>query len=238
MRIFIGDTETTDLSADRRAIDLALIEIDEELNILGEAEALLNPQRPISAEASAVHGLYEADVIDKPTFEQWFADTWGGPIEGDCCLIGYRVAFDRPMIEPMFERMTHMWDVLTLAQTLVRDTKDHKLQTLREHFNLPGGPAHRAMGDVITTHQLLQVLLPMSGRPLTSHIATSFRFVHRMPWGKWGPGGEASKDPKGTLLIQVPAGYRNWLLDEAKDLDPHLRRSLEMLRETEIQLSC
>lgn len=33
----------------------------------------INPEMPIPAEASAVHGIYDADIADCPTFRKWRA---------------------------------------------------------------------------------------------------------------------------------------------------------------------
>lgn len=225
MRTIIGDTETTGLGPLRKACEVALLEIDWDLSIIGEAESLINPGKPISEKAREIHGISDEDVKDKPTIEQWVEDTFGGQLDGDICLIGYRVGFDKPMLDPI-GRIVKVFDVLPLAQSLVPEAPDHKLQTLKELFNLPGGPAHRAMGDVLTTHQLLRdVLLPRSGRDLRQHVHTDFVMIHKMPWGKH----------KGELLQNVPASYRLYLMS-LDDLEPNLRKSLELLRTADLQM--
>lgn len=227
MRVFIGDTETTGLGPKRKACDLALIEIHPEtMEIIGELEAMLNPGCEIGAEAMAVHGITNEMVATCPSFEQWLQDTLGGSIDGDAYLIGYRVAFDEPMLRPCFTNLVKCWDALPLVQTMLHDMENHKLQTAREHLGIEGGTAHRAMGDVLTTHQLLLDLIPKSGRTLVNHLLTPFQMVHMMPWGKH----------KGTLLCDLPSGYRKWLLD-LDELDPNLRRSLELVGSTDFKLN-
>lgn len=226
MRLIIGDTETTGLGPLRKAVDLALMEIDEDMNIVGTAEALLNPQRLIDPSATEIHGISDDDVKDCPTQHEWMMETFGGQIEEETCLIGYRISFDLPMIQPLFAQKLRIFDALPLVQTMFPDLANHKLQTIREHLALEGGTAHRAMGDVLTTHQLLQVIIPMTGRTLTDHVSTPFQMIHRMPWGK---------KHKGDLLVNLPRGYRKWLLD-LSDLDPNLRRSLELINATDYKL--
>lgn len=218
MRLIIGDTETTGLGPTRKAIEVALMEIDENMQIVGEASAMLNPGCAISPDATAIHGITNEQVATCPRLEDWVEQTFGGQIDGDVCLIGYRVAFDEPLLKPIFSNLVKTWDLLPLAQSMVPDSPDHKLQTLRERFQLPGGDAHRAMGDVVTTLQLMQYLIPRSGRPLAAHVRTNFQMIHRCPWGKH----------KGKLLAELPKSYRQWLLD-LPDLDPNLRRSLELV---------
>lgn len=226
MRLFIGDTETTGLGPTRKACDVALMEIDESLQIIGTAEALLNPGCDIHPDAAAIHGISNEMVKDCPTLLQWIEETFGGPLDGDCYLIGYRVAFDEPLLKPIFGNFIKSWDVLPLVQKMFPTLENHKLQTLREHLQLPGGTAHRAMGDVITTHEALQHMIPRSGRSIVQHVLTPFEMVHRQPWGKH----------KGKLLAELPKSYRDWLLD-LDELDPHLKRSLEMIAATDYKFS-
>lgn len=222
MRYIIGDTETTGLGPKRKACEVALLEIDADLNIVGEAESFINPERLIEASAIEIHGISNEAVADAPTLPQWIESAFGGPLDGDICLIGYRVGFDKPLLEPV-GNIVKTFDVLTMAQTMVSGVTDHKLQTMKEHFGLPGGPAHRAMGDVLTTYQLLSLLVEKSRRSLVAHCATEFQMVHRMPWGKH----------TGCLLVDLPPSYRVWLLGLA-DLDPNLRKSVELVRKTDL----
>ena len=222
MRYIIGDTETTGLGPDRAACEIGLIEIDPDtLDVLGEMSSIINPGKPIDPKAFAVHGITDERASGFPTLPTYIADTLGGPLDGDLCLIGYRVSFDLPMLRP-FGNIVKTFDVLTLAQSLVTDSVDHKLQTMKEHFNLAGGAAHSALGDCQTTLELLCILISMSGRTLRAHCATEFTMIHTMPWGKHS----------GSPLVALPASYRKWLIGLA-DLDHNLRKSLEILSKTE-----
>ncbi len=63
----------------------------------------VNPGMPIPAEASAIHGIYDADVKDEPKFEQLAKSlaTW---IEG-CDLAGFNSSrFDIPLLAEEFLR--------------------------------------------------------------------------------------------------------------------------------------
>jgi len=64
------DTETTGrVAAEDRIVELAIITGRD-----GEVHSvdtwLINPERPIPAESSQVHGIYDRDVADKPTFAE------------------------------------------------------------------------------------------------------------------------------------------------------------------------
>jgi DNA polymerase III subunit epsilon len=221
VKIIIGDTETTGLSGDRAACEVGLIEIDvETLEVVCEYTSLIDPEISIEAGATAIHGITDSQVLSAPTLPEWVAESLGGGL-GDVVLIGYRVGFDLPMLTGI-GNIVQTFDVLPLAQQLVTDSKNHKLQTLKEHFGLPGGAAHRALGDCHTTLQLLRVLVSLSGRSLADHLKTRVQFISKMPFGKH----------VGKPLVALPADYRRWLLDKA-EIDNNLRSSLAMIALTE-----
>ncbi|MBO5924326.1 MAG: 3'-5' exonuclease [Lentisphaeria bacterium] len=63
----------------------------------------INPCMPIPAGASAVHGIYDADVADCPTFDV-IAHNLYNYLEG-CDLAGYNIIkFDVPMLQEEFKR--------------------------------------------------------------------------------------------------------------------------------------
>jgi DNA polymerase-3 subunit epsilon len=219
LRFIVFDTETTDVSKDKRAVEIAMMEIDEDLNEIGRCSSLVNPGIPSSPEALAVHHLDEEALKDAPTIEQWVEDTFGGKIDGKVALIGHRIGFDRPLFEPIGD-VAHVLDTLVMSWTLVTGAKNRKLDTLKEHLGLEGGgTSHRAMADVMTCHQLLRHLMPLTGRSLRDLCTVPGFILHHMPWGKH----------EGKLLKDVPRGYRSWLLNEAADIDINLRKSLELV---------
>lgn len=232
-RFIIADTETTGLgptykdphAPPKQACEVALMEIDPDtFEVIGEMDSIINPQCDIHPAAVEVHGITQKQADAAPTLAQYIQDTLGGPLDGEIVLVGYRVAFDLPLLRP-FGNIVKTFDLLPLAQNLVQDSENHKLQTLKEYFNLPGGAAHRAIGDVHTTYQLLKTLIPMTGRSLRMHCATEFQIYQRAPWGKHA----------GELIINLPASYKRWLLT-LPDLEPNLRRSIELYQATDRQI--
>jgi exodeoxyribonuclease X len=225
-RYIIFDTETTDVSPEKRAVEFAMLEVDENLNILGDAQALVNPGRPLSPEASAINGITDDMVASCPTVEEWVAqhpDIF--PLDGDITLIGHKVTFDAPLFAP-FGRYGRLLDTLDLACAFISDAPNRKLDTLKQHLGLPGGgTSHRAMADVLTCYQLLKWFTNHTGRTLHDLCMTPYFLLHYAPWGKW----------EGTLLMEVPKGYRDWMLS-LDGLSPSLRRSLELVALTDVTL--
>lgn len=101
--IVFFDLETTGTdTAKDRIVELAFIKV----NIDGSREKyvkLINPQMPIPAEASAIHGIYDADVATAPTFKQ-IGHELNNWIKG-CDFGGYNsTRFDLPLLAEEFLR--------------------------------------------------------------------------------------------------------------------------------------
>lgn len=135
--------------------------------------------------------------------------TW---VTGNC-------QFDKPMLD-IVGNITNTICTLDMARTYVKGPENYKLQTLREFFHIPEDAAHRAMGDVNVTHQLLRIFVEMSGRPLAQHALVEDRVIHTMPFGKHA----------GKPLFSLPYSYVSWLLG-LPDLDKNLRTSLIAIKE-------
>lgn len=218
-RYVIFDTETTGVDAEKRAVEIAMLEIDEQLNIVGAADSLINPEIPIPPGATAIHNITDEMVKDAPTISQWVYENFGeGGVVGDVSLIGHRIDFDKPLFAPI-GNVVQVLDTLIWAYVYFPEAPNKKLDTLKEHLGLlGGGESHRAAADVLTCYQLLQAILERSGRTLAALASVDRVMVHVCPWGKH----------EGALLKDVPRKYREWML-ERDGLDKHLRYSLEQV---------
>ena len=107
--IFELETTGTDLSKDR-IVEIAMIKVhpngtvEKKPEHRGAAHRLLvNPGIPIPLETSLIHGIYDEDVQDKPTFKQ-YAKSMAEFLEG-CDLGGYNSnRFDVPFLAEEFLR--------------------------------------------------------------------------------------------------------------------------------------
>jgi DNA polymerase-3 subunit epsilon len=224
MRFLIGDTETTGLGNSPKAVEMAWLEVDEDLNVLGEFSTLLDPEQPIEPGAQGIHGISADMVADAPTLYELQTivlpelkiDT-----ENPVILIAHNVKFDKKFFEPVFN-ISNTFCTLALIRNTHPSLPNHKLGTVKTELGLDGGQAHRAMGDVQTVHSLLKTVLPTTGRTLAQHCATPRRTVYKMPWGKH----------KDQDLASLPRDYRTWLL--SLDIDQDLRDSLMKIRSIEL----
>lgn len=216
----LADTETAGLGAEKRACEIALRLIDEDMNTLQEWDSLVDPEIPINPAASLVNGITDDMVRTAPTITEFMPHVLGKPFDGDICLIGHNVTFDLPLIvEANVGNITHTVCTLELARAYITGPANYKLQTLREFFAIPENNAHRALGDVDVCHQLLKKIVELSGRSLLQHAETEERVIHVMSFGKHA----------GKPLYDLPLPYMQWLL-ALPDLDSNLRKSLEIAR--------
>jgi len=97
------DIESTGTNPYRdRIVELAVIKLMPD-GSREEAVRRINPCMPIPAGASAVHGIYDDDVKDCPTFDV-IAHNLYNYLEG-CDLAGYNIVkFDVPMLQEEFKR--------------------------------------------------------------------------------------------------------------------------------------
>ena len=124
IRTVLFDTETTGLDplTGDRVIEVAALELMNDLPTGKHFHALIDPQRDIPPEASRVHGFTSADLAGKPLF----AEIAEPLIEffGDSKLIAHNAPFDFGFLDMEFGRVglpalerDRMIDSLALAKT-------------------------------------------------------------------------------------------------------------------------
>jgi DNA polymerase III epsilon subunit-like protein len=219
MRYFVGDTETTGLRG-ARACDIALIEIDPvTLEVIDTFSSLIDPETPIPPGASAIHGIFDADVYHAPTMEEFVTQVLpGGRIDEPCVLVGHNVKFDKPFFEPVMNVQKTMCTLMMARQAYPTGPINHKLASVAKFLGIEQGEAHRALGDCLTVLGILRKVLPEIGKTVVDYVDVPRRLVHVMPFG----------EHTGKMLMDVPQQYRTWLL--TRDIDEDLRYSLMQLR--------
>lgn len=216
IKLIVADTETCGFNPPKApasgVVQVAFAEIDDSCNVLDMKASLINPGAPIDPGAAAVHGIWDADVEYAPKLEDVFAPA--DPV----VLIGHNVPFDFKFLGRYIDNLAGTLCTLQQARLHIRNTKNHKLQTLADELNLERGEAHDAGGDVITTISLLKHLCEVTGRTVTQMWQAGRKPAvhHVMPFGKH----------KGEKLTNLPLNYIRWFLDQ--EIDQDLRMSFEM----------
>lgn len=159
------DTETTGMSPNdgHRLVEVARVTVQD--GVLGEEwSTLIDPGRPIPADAARVHGISDAMVVGAPK-----AAEAGRQLRAACAdlpLVFHNAPFDLPFLLHLFRDagapalLNPVIDTLGLARGLF-GTGSNSLGALATKLKLPAETAHRALGDTRTTARLF---IELSGR--------------------------------------------------------------------------
>jgi len=131
MREIVLDTETTGLNAANgdRIIEIACLELTNHIPTGRQFQRYLNPERLVSADAFAIHGLSDAFLADKPRFAEILAELEA--FIQDSPLVIHNAEFDIGFINAELARIERP----PLDPTRAVDT----VQIARRKF--PGAPA-------------------------------------------------------------------------------------------------
>jgi DNA polymerase-3 subunit epsilon len=177
-RTLVLDSETLGIKPDAGLCDIAVVAMTGRLVF----DCLINPERPIPPEASAVHGITDADVADAPTFRD---------IHADLCavLTGRRVViynrdFDAAVLDACCDRYelpalgAASWDCAMLAYADFDGTKSTnwrrpglrwwKLGEACAAMGVELVGAHRARADAEATRRLVIAMSRADAKPAES----------------------------------------------------------------------
>ena len=143
------DVETTDLDvAGCEILELAAVRVRGRM-IVEQFTQLIRTSRPVSPAASEVHGYYDADLCDQPTF----AEVWPAfrAFVGNDLLVAHNgQEFDVPVIRRLAASLPGLdelvfYDTLPLARSLLEESA--RLSDLAHRFGVDIGRSHHALDD-------------------------------------------------------------------------------------------
>src|SRR6202451_2950638 len=104
-RAVLFDTETTGLdpATGDRVIEVAALELINDLPTGQHFHALIDPERDIPEEVTRVHGFRSGDLIGKPKFAEIAADLT--TFFADARLIAHNAPFDFGFLNAEFQRL-------------------------------------------------------------------------------------------------------------------------------------
>lgn len=238
------DLETTGLSiSEDRIIELAVIRLSPQGDV-EERVRRFNPGMPIPPEASAVHGIYDADVADEAPFGSR-AKALHRHLD-PCDLAGFNIRrFDVPMLLAEFKRAAVEFDVrsrkLIDVQLIFHHNEPRDLSAAaRFYLGREHQEAHTALGDIRTTAAVLAAQLdryqdvPKDLDGLNDYCDAIYKFETEFErWFADTDGGLVFRRGKhrGQTLAQVALeapDYLRWMMG-AQDMDPDV---LDAVRRT------
>lgn len=137
---------------------------------------LINPGRPIPPEASAVNGITDEMVADKPGIETVLAGLAG--FCGGLPLVAHNAPFDFKFLLAAVEKHRAkapkgvVLDSCALSRIVFPGMFNYKLGTLVRHFGFPNGTFHRAEEDSVYCGLLFARIieaLEKAGQPASVH---------------------------------------------------------------------
>ncbi len=154
------DLETTGMDVVKdRIVELSYLKINPD----GSEETktwLINPEMPISLEATAVHGISNDDVKDSPTF-QHIAQTLANEFEG-CDFAGFNSnKFDIPLLAEEFLRTNVDFDLkkrkfVDVMVIFMKMEQRNLSAAYRFYCNKELENAHSAEADTRATYEILK----------------------------------------------------------------------------------
>jgi DNA polymerase-3 subunit epsilon len=154
------DLETTGLSiASDRIVEISILKVnpDGSQKIITK---LVNPEIPIPEFTSAIHGIYDKDVADKPTFKQLANEL--NQLLTNCDLAGYNaIKFDIPLLVEEFYRADVNFELkgrrFVDAQNIFHKMEQRTLTAAYKFYcNKDLTDAHSAEADTIATYEILK----------------------------------------------------------------------------------
>jgi len=157
------DFETTGKNPKKdRVTEIGLIALDENWNEVGKYETLINPSIAISAGASSVSGIYQADVAAAHKFIDYWPDIF--PFFQNRVVISHNARFDLAFLnhELSLINVHKIPNAVCTLQMAFRNLKgitpNQTLGGLCEYFGIELD-AHKALNDARAAGKLLRILL-------------------------------------------------------------------------------
>jgi len=237
------DLETTGLSTvSDRIVEMAVIRVSPQGDVL-EAVRRFNPGIPISPDATAVHGITDADVADEPSFSAR-AKSLAELLE-PCDLAGFNIRrFDLPLLLAEFKRAGVPFSPrgrrLIDAQVIFHREEPRDLSAAAKYYlGREHEEAHTALGDIRTTAAVLSAQLQkypeiprdLDGLQAYCDEVTPFqteidRWFHRRDGEMVFRRGKHRGEALGRVAATAP-DYLRWMLG-ADDMDEEV---LQVVRE-------
>ena len=205
----IIDIETTGTdAANDRIVELACIDLSDDGEIVFEHQTLVNPERAIPPEASAIHHLLDADVARAPLLVDAIT-----PFKGAQSYVAHNCAFERAFLDPLLGNQTWVC-TYKCALRVWPDAPGHSNQVLRYWLGLsePFGraratiPPHRAHSDALITAAILVELLKCATWEELIRWSTEPALHTRLKFGKH----------RGMKYADAPLDYLEWMATKSE----------------------
>lgn len=217
MTLRIIDIESTGLPENGgEVIEIASVDLARDWSISAVTSTLVKPGKPVPPEASAVHHIVDADLVDAPSLAEAVAMfRSGGP---DLYLVAHNCVFEKHFLAEHIPAKAWLCTFKS-ARRLWPDWPSHANQALRyrlgliEPFGIPRSEItpHRASSDVVVTAAILAQILRTKAASFGQLLEWSEQPLHvpRIPFGK----------QRGKPWIEADDGLLAWIIRSDMDDD-------------------
>ncbi|NRA47091.1 MAG: 3'-5' exonuclease [Oligoflexales bacterium] len=165
------DIETNGFEAtSENIIEIAIIGFDGGM-LEYEFHSLLKPKTMISRKTTRITGINQSMVAKAPGF--WTVAKKIILLTQDRILVGHNISFDCGFLRSSFREVGFDFKreclcTLRTARQCLPQLKQHDLQNLAKHMDLPNKPSHRAIDDAKAVMDLFFELRKKASAPTTS----------------------------------------------------------------------
>jgi DNA polymerase-3 subunit epsilon len=227
-----------------RIVEISVLRVNPDGNKASKTWRL-NPTIPIPMEASAVHGIYDEDIITSPTFKQAAPEIFA--LLDPCDLAGFNSnRFDVPMLLEEFIRAGYSFSIDNRSLVDVHRIYTHfEKRTLGAAYqfycNKELNNAHSAEADTNATYEVLMAQLDK----YVDHLKCDVQFLHdfsneerfidsgrRFVYVSGKPAFNFGKY-KGKYvedILRSDPGYYNWMMQG--DFAQHTKQKFTEIKES------
>lgn len=230
LAFFDLETTGTNITSDR-IVEICILKVllNNEISV---KTTRINPEMAIPAESSAIHGIYDEDVKDKPTFKS-IAHNLSQFLEG-CDLAGFNcIRFDVPVLVEEFLRCGVDFDVsnrnIVDVQRIFHLMEPRNLSAAyRFYCNKDLEGAHSAEADTIATYEVLKSQLERykecfikdkDGKDFLP-VQNDMKLLHQLTAAQYADlAGRIAYNDKGEEVFNF-GKYRNQKVSQVLKTDP------------------
>lgn len=241
----VMDLEATGVNvASDRIVEICIHKVNPDLSTETYTKRI-NPTIPIPIEVSEIHGIYDVDVIDEPSFSDLANEIM--IFLTNCDFAGFNSnKYDVPLLVEEFYRADVEFDMkdrkLIDVQNIFHKKEERTLAAaVKFYCGKELENAHSAEADTIATYEVLLAQLekyPDLGRDVDSLHAFSERYPHldfmgRITKGKDGRALFNFGKYKGQAVVDVlqkDSGYYGWMM--RGDFPHYTKKVLKEIKES------
>lgn len=158
------DFETTGLKYnEHEIIQYGVVEFKNGI-IINEYSQYFRPDKPVGKTVMRKTGITNDFLEDKPKISESYMEKLSMLLSGKT-IVAHNAPFDMKFLLKNLQDFNiehekfRVFDTLTASRRLINETPNHKLETLKEYFNLDDGESHQALNDAKATGQLALLLI-------------------------------------------------------------------------------